>query len=357
MATFIQRGKVVRAQVRMQGQKYNATFDTRTEAQAWADGIEKRIRDGEIINEDEYGENPSVLALMQRYIKEVSPNKRCPANDERIYKRLKEIDVFKKRLSNFGPADLRAWRDARLNGDPLRKIAPVTSGSALRELCLLSAVFTHGIKEWGLPLKENPCALITWPKKNKSRRRRVRDEEIATLMTQLGWDCASAPKNCHQWLAWAIQFALVTAMRRTEITSMKWRYVDKDERKVHLPTTKNGNVRDVPLRRAALDLLALLPEGKLDGRVCEIAANSITSEFWRACKAAEIENLHFHDLRHEATTRIAKMLRPRGAATDVDVIKLSAITGHESLQMLRIYFNPTATEMATEFDRLEALDG
>jgi integrase len=357
MATFTKRGNSTRAQVRMGGHPpLSATFDTETEARDWAEKIEARIKRGEAIVEDELGENPTVISLMRRYVQEVSVNKRRPSNDVQILRRLEAVDVFKKRVSNFGSGDLRAWRDARIKGDPARKIAPVTSGTCLRELNLVSVTFSHAIKEWSLPLRENPCSQIKWPAKNKSRRRRVSDEEVEALMTICGWDCVSVPTTGYQWLAWCVQFALATAMRRGEIASMTWGNVHKAARYVHLPMTKNGHERNVPLRKAAFDLIELLPEGEPGERVIDISENTITAFFWEMTREIGLTNLRFHDLRHEATTRIAKMLRPRGGVDDVSVLKLAAITGHESLQMLKIYFNPTAQEMAVELDRLDALE-
>lgn len=349
MATYVQRGSSTRAQVRKCGYSLSATFDTRTEAEKWAANIEERIARGEAINEDEFGENPSVLSIMTRYLNEVSPTKRYPKNDMAIYRRVKDIDVFKKRLSNFSAADLRAWRDARLK--------QVSSGSVLRELCFISIAFTHGIQEWGLPLTQNPTSLIKWPRKGKSRCRRVSDKEIAELMKVLGnYDCTYAPETACEWTAWCVHFALATAMRRGEIATMTWGNLHTAEKFVHLPLTKNGKARNVPLSKVSIGLLELLPEGAPGQRIVQIALDTISMYFGQACKDAGLENLHFHDLRHEATTRIAKKLRPRGGVDDVSLIKLGAITGHDSVQMLKIYFNPTATEMASELDRLDALD-
>ncbi|WP_157646107.1 hypothetical protein [Burkholderia ubonensis] len=75
MATYAQRNGSTRAQVRMRGQEASATFDTRIEAEQWAEPIEARIKRGEIIRHDEFGENPKLAALIDKYIKEVSPHK------------------------------------------------------------------------------------------------------------------------------------------------------------------------------------------------------------------------------------------------------------------------------------------
>jgi integrase len=58
----------------------------------------------------------------------------------------------------------------------------------------------------------------------------------------------------------------------------------------------------------------------------------------RACKRAGIADLHFHDLRHEATSRIAERLD--------NILELSAVTGHKSVQLLKRYYHPRATDLA-----------
>jgi integrase len=60
--------------------------------------------------------------------------------------------------------------------------------------------------------------------------------------------------------------------------------------------------------------------------------------FVDACKRAGIENLHFHDLRHTATSRLSEKLP--------NVIELAAVTGHQTLQMLKRYYHPKAEVLA-----------
>jgi integrase len=126
-------------------------------------------------------------------------------------------------------------------------------------------------------------------------------------------------------------------MRRSEILSLRWADVFFDDRYVRLHDTKNGEARDVPLSSRAVATLAALPR-HINGRVFPITPDALKKAFVRACERAGLENLHFHDLRHEATSRIAERLD--------NILELSAVTGHKTVQMLKRYYHPRATDLA-----------
>jgi integrase len=117
-------------------------------------------------------------------------------------------------------------------------------------------------------------------------------------------------------------------MRREEIASLVWENVNIPEKSAYLPKTKNGEARSVPLSPAAIKILESM--GRTDGSVFGISADAITQATEAARKKAEIEDLHFHDLRHEATSRLFEN-------TDLDVMEIRSITGHKNLQMLARY--------------------
>jgi integrase len=103
-----------------------------------------------------------------------------------------------------------------------------------------------------------------------------------------------------------------------------------------IPETKTGTPRRVPLSTAALGVLDSLPR-RIDGRVWGMRPDSISQAFERVCKAAGIEGLTFHDLRHEATSRLfEKGLNP---------MEVAAITGHKTLQMLKRYTHLRAEDL------------
>lgn len=131
--------------------------------------------------------------------------------------------------------------------------------------------------------------------------------------------------------------ALETAMRRGELLGLRWRDVDLRKRIAHLAVTKNGNARSVPLSTKAVDTLQGMPRS-IDGRVFPMSATAMEKAFDRARTRAGLTDLHFHDLRHMAATRLAEKL--------TNILELSAVTGHKELRMLKRYYYPKAEELA-----------
>lgn len=107
---------------------------------------------------------------------------------------------------------------------------------------------------------------------------------------------------------------------------------------VHLPQTKNGNPRDVPLSPAALEILDRLPrDGAL---VFNLRESQVDALFRKAVKRAMVEDLHFHDSRREATSRMARKL---------DVMELARVTGHKDLRILhQVYYQPKVEDLAAK---------
>jgi len=117
-------------------------------------------------------------------------------------------------------------------------------------------------------------------------------------------------------------------MRRSEILGICWENVDIDRRSIYLEKTKNGLSRTVPLSPRALQVLQSM-QRTATGPVFTLAASSVTQAFQRAVKRAGMKNIRFHDLRHEATSRLFE----RG----LNVIEVARITGHVTLSMLDRY--------------------
>lgn len=141
--------------------------------------------------------------------------------------------------------------------------------------------------------------------------------------------------NASQRIAAGMVLSVETAMRSGELCSLTWDQVDEAGAFVRLTKTKNGDQRDVPLSTRALAVLALLPRDA--PRVLNVDDGTRDALFRRAKKAAGIDDLHWHDLRHEATTRLALRL---------SLLDLARMTGHRDPRSLMTYYNPTATEIA-----------
>ncbi|OOH73963.1 site-specific integrase [Leptospirillum ferriphilum] len=135
-----------------------------------------------------------------------------------------------------------------------------------------------------------------------------------------------------------IRFALETAMRRGELAGMTREMVDLRKRTVTLPETKSGQKRIVPPPSAAISILKDRPgPRRLDGKVRDIGPDAISWDFAKACRNAGRAGLHFHDLRHEATSRLFEK--------GFDTMEVSTITGHKTLQMLKRYTHLRAEDL------------
>jgi len=135
-----------------------------------------------------------------------------------------------------------------------------------------------------------------------------------------------------------IEFAIETGMRRGELLSLQWSDVHIDQSFCHLPITKNGSIRDVPLSGRAKTLLSDLPRD--NELVFPIHFEALKGLWKRAIKRAGIDDLHFHYLRHEATSRFFEK--------DLNVMEVATFTGHKDLTMLQRYTHLRASDIATK---------
>lgn len=333
MASISRRGDAWRAMIRRRGQVLTRTFDTEAQAEAWAGAEEARIVAG--ATAAHVVKTPSSLTvadLFARYAQEVSPGKGS-GRWEAVALRKIALD-FPMPAAEVDGATMAQWRDKRL-----KEVAPA---SVQRELSLVSSVFKRAIREWRLPMAVNPVSTIQQPKKPPHRRRRVSDDERALILKMLAWDGAKPPKDKRQWIAWGFCLALETMMRQGEILNMTWGHVHTEKKFVHLPMTKNGHSRNVPLSAAARSLLDMLPRRDDAAKVVPVDAGTFGAYFREAVREAEIKDLHFHDTRREALTRKAKMLS--------NVAELARASGHRELRSLMIYYEPDVTEIAEKLD-------
>ena len=195
-------------------------------------------------------------------------------------------------------------------------------------LALLSHLFTVARKRWGMEGLSNPAELVHKPRLPQGRNRRlVADEEARILASAKTYGGEIAPL-----IAWAIE----TAMRRGEIAAMCWDHLDFEARVLLIPESKNGASRRVPLSTRALGVLETLCR-RSDGRVWGVRSESMSQAFKRVCKVAGITGLTFHDLRHEATSRLFEQ--------GLNPMEVAAITGHKTLQMLKRYTHLRAEDL------------
>ncbi|WP_246641674.1 site-specific integrase [Paraburkholderia edwinii] len=279
--------------------------------------------------------------LLKRYAEEISPKKKGGDGEILRIRKLRKDKLAAYKVSELTSKVMSDYRDRRLAGDPKSK--PVTGSTVNRELTLIGHVLTVALKDWGIPVEVNPVSKMRRPKENRARSRRLSVDEEKRLLTELAPSPRDGsgrfePGGCrNQWVLPVVIIAIETAMRRSEILALRWDDVFLDDRYVRLHDSKNGEPRDVPLSTTAAATLSTLSRA-LDGRVFPITGEALKKAFTRACERANLENLHFHDLRHEATSRLATRLG--------NILELSAVTGHKTVQMLKRYYHPRATDLA-----------
>lgn len=333
MATIRKRGpQQWEAQVRLQGwPTQSKSFPTKVEARQWANALEADMIRGLYVDRRSL-DQIQLGDLLDRYMREITPTKKSQQTEQIRLQAMLRDPIAGMKLSELSGRRVAAWRDQRL--------AKVTGSTVNRDLNLLSHVLNIALKEWDIPVS-NPVANIRRPKNNRGRERRLSSMEEDKLLAALRPTDRkengqfTGPQN--SWMEPLVLLALETAMRRGELLKLTWDQTFLEERFVRLLDTKNGTSRDVPLSSRAKSLLASLPKDK-SGRVFPISDNAVKLAFTRAVKRAGIADLHFHDLRHEATTRLSEKLE--------NVLELSAVTGHKSLNMLRRYYHPKASRLA-----------
>jgi len=141
-------------------------------------------------------------------------------------------------------------------------------------------------------------------------------------------------------MAAAIELALETGMRRSELLGGRWSHVDLARRTWFLPQTKNGRSRTVPLSPRALAILESLIYPALDHGtpIIGMTPNALRLTWERLCKRTGVRDLHFHDLRHEAISRFFE----RG----LSVPEVATISGHRDFRMLARYTHLRAEDIA-----------
>lgn len=341
MATFRVRGPFqVQVQIRRKGwPEATQTFESRAEAEVWARMIESEMDRGLFISRSE-AENTTLREALERYMRDVTPLKKGAGREINRIKKWLTRPIADRFLATIRGADIAEFRDAERK----RKLA---ENSIRLEIALLSHVFETARTEWRMESLANPCRSIKLPLGSVSRDRRLNGEEEKYLLAALreGRNIYAAP---------CVQFAIETAMRQSEILGLKWEKVDLKKRIAVLEDTKNGEPRVVPLSSKAVEVIQSLPRPIDGGKVFRMTQDGLIRAFARACEKGRklykeeakeepptgfMENLRFHDLRHEATSRLFE-------SNKFDMMEVASITGHKTLAMLKRYTHLRAEDLA-----------
>ena len=351
MATIVKRGERFLARVRKQGfEPISQTFIRRTDAAAWARRVEADMQAGRWMKAPAVV--PTLREAIQQYRERVAIRFKGARDYGYSFRELERSHIADQSVDCIRPADLADWRDALL-GRGLKN-ATVT-----RRLGLLSGVLAWCQKEQGW-IEANPMRSVRKPIVRDSRTRTLNLDEERYL--EIATRAARA-----QWLPDAVTILLRTAMRRSELVSLRCQDVDLAQSLACLQDSKNGERRDVPLcpeaKEALARLLAAAAASGSEGVLPITDPEAISFAFRRAVVRAQeryaedcaiagqvatpgfLDGLRLHDLRHHAISIWART----GALSLVDLMKIS---GHKSPRMLARYAHISATDLAERMAKL-----
>jgi integrase len=328
MATFRARGNRWNVQVRRKGHPaLTRSFTNRRDAERWARFMEAQLERGEVVGTDAARLDQLTLAeLVTRYRDTVSIRKKGGAIERIVLTAFLRDRICQKRLSQLSSADFAAYRD--------RRLASVCANTIRREFSTLHNLFEVARHEWQMPLLVNPVHRVAIGKPAPNRERRLRAGEEQSLLAA---GVCSRNRLVHPIIALAVQ----TGLRRGELLGLRWQNVDLHRRFVMIPDSKNGMSRHVVLTRKAVRVLAALPRNTES--VFPMSANAFRLAWERVRRRAGLEDLHFHDLRHEALSRFFEM----GLTTP----EVASISGHRDPRMLFRYSHPIRQRVLEVIDR------
>ena len=333
MATITERTaqdgtKSFKAEVRLKGYPaQRATFSRKTDAKKWVQDTESAIREGRHFKTVE-AKKHTFADLVDRYLKYELPK----YSEREQAERKSKLEWWKDKIGVYLLSDVTTpliveCRDKLLT-EPTAKGLQRGPATAVRYLAALSHAFTVAVKEWHW-VQENPAQKVTRPTEPDGRVRFLDDDERERLLI-----ACKQSKNKQLYLC--VILALSSGMRQGELMGLKWQDVNIKDGYLILHKTKNGTRRRVPLAGHGLELLrAHAKVRRLDtpllfpGIVHADKPLNLRSAFEYALKAAEINDFHWHDLRHCTASYLAM----NGAS----LAEIAEILGHKTLSMVKRY--------------------
>lgn len=315
MGTIRKRGEYqFQAQVRRQGHPaQSATFDTRKDAEKWVRAIEREMDTGTFIPRGG-AMRTTIRMLGERYLAERAALMKGERQErQRVNKVIEKFGDFN--LSAVTAAMVSNWRD-----ELAAKLKPQT---VQHYISTLGRMYKTAAIDFGIPLPlGNPVGSVRKPTVKNERDRILSPAEEKALFEAL-------EKSRGKHLENIVRIALETAMRRSEILSLRWENVDLKRQLAYLEDTKNGDSRTVPLSSRAAVVLKALPRPRDGGPIFETSQTAVTEGFQRAAARAGLIDFRFHDLRHCAVSRLASKL---------SMHELAKVAGHRSPRSVMRYY-------------------
>lgn len=324
-----------RVQVRRKGRSLSETFVRHEDAKRWAIDAERQVDRGETPSLSRIARLKTFGQLIDLHIEDMKGVGRAPGRSKDATLKMLKRELGSKNMAALDRECLLTFgRNRAASG-----AGPVTIGM---DIGVIKTVLSHAAAVHGLDVRVEPVDLarialkrLGLIGKSNERDRRPTEEEIAQLI-------AYFDGNERQLIPMSriVKFAIATAMRQEEICRVTWADLNARTKMLTIrdrkdPRMKSGNDQRIPLLAVSgYDGMALIEEQRAirsneDERIFPYCHKSAGTAFRRACRELEIEDLHFHDLRHEGTSRLFE--------AGFTIEQVSLVTGHKDWKMLRRY--------------------
>lgn len=322
-------------QIRLKGRKASETFIRYDHAREWATDAEAQIDRGHAPSGRRARSAKTFCALINLHVDDMKDVGKPPGRSKSA-----TLEMLRRELGTLKIGDLDRERLIRFGRDRAKEGAgPVTVG---QDIGAIKLVLSHAAAIHGMDVSIEPVQLarialkrLGLIGKGKERDRRPTEEELKGLFAH--FDC-----NPRQFIPMSriIKFAIATAMRQEEICRVTWSDLNVQSKMLTIrdrkdPREKKGNDQRIPLLGVSgYDAFGLIEEQRAirnneDERIFPYVHKSAGTAFTRACKELAIEDLHFHDLRHEGTSRMFE--------AGFSIQQVALVTGHRDWKMLRRY--------------------
>lgn len=302
------------------------TFDRKEAAKAWIKRRETELSEPGAL-ERAKAPDATLAAAIDRYIAE--SEKAIGRTKAQVLRSIKDYDIANMECAAIKSEDIVALA-RELSG----KRQPQTVGNYLSHL---AAIFAVARPAWGYRLDQQAMRdahtvlrRMGTTSKSAKRDRRPTLAELDKIMQHFADRQVRAPSSApmHKIVA----FAIFSTRRMEEITRITWADLDAAHSRVLVrdmkhPGQKVGNDVWVELPDEALRIAQSMP--KTEGEIFPYSTDAIGAAFTRACKVLGIDDLHFHDLRHDGVSRLFEMGKT--------IPQAASVSGHRSWQSLQRY--------------------
>lgn len=311
----------------------SASFSRRKAAEAWAKRRETELSEPGALERERRGGRVTLAEMIDRYIGERDPKNPLGKTKEATLRAVAASHLgglLECELTSQALVDYALWRMSPEGGS----VKPQTAGN---DLSHIGAVLTIARPAWGYEVDAGAMAdarrvikKLGYNTKSRERDRRPTIDELGSLLQQFVAVQASRPTSLA--MAKVVVFALFSTRRQEEITRIRWDDLDEARQRVLVRDMKNpgdkwGNDVWCSLPDEAWAIVQSMP--RTYPEIFPYTADAIQGAWSRACKICGVEDLHFHDLRHEGVSRLFEM--------GWDIPRAASVSGHRNWTSLRRY--------------------